>query len=64
MEKEYLSVKEIADKLGVSADTVQGLIRRKELVAYKVGNTYRIKKEDFDKFMEERRTDKKDEEKP
>jgi excisionase family DNA binding protein len=60
MEKEYFSVKEIADKLGVSVDTVQGLIRRKELVAYKVGNTYRIKKEDFDKFMEERRT-KRDE---
>jgi excisionase family DNA binding protein len=60
MDKEFFSVKEIAEKLGVSVDTVQGLIRRKELVAYKVGNTYRIKKEDFDKFMEERRT-KRDE---
>ena len=58
MDKEFFSVKEIAEKLGVSVDTVQGLIRRKELVAYKVGNTYRIKKEDFDKFMEERRTKK------
>jgi len=58
MDKEFFSVKEIAEKLGVSVDTVQGLIRRKELVAYKVGNTYRIKKEDFDKFMEERRTRK------
>ena len=58
MDKEFFSVKEIAEKLGVSVDTVQGLIRRKELVAYKVGNTYRIKKEDFDTFMEERRTKK------
>ena len=63
MDKEFFSVKEIAEKLGVSVDTVQGLIRRKELVAYKVGNTYRIKKEDFDKFMEERRTKKDGEEK-
>ena len=61
MDKEFLSVKEIAEILGVSVDTVQGWIRRKELVAYKVGaKAYRVKREDFDKFLAERRT-KKDE---
>ena len=61
MDKEFLSVKEIAEMLGVSVDTVQGWIRRKELVAYKVGTkAYRVKREDLDKFLAERRT-KKDE---
>ena len=61
MDKEFLSVKEIAEMLGVSVDTVQGWIRRKELAAYKVGTkAYRIKREDLDKFLAERRT-KKDE---
>ncbi len=61
MEKAFLSVKEIAELLGVSVDTVQGWIRRKELIAYKVGTkAYRVKREDFEKFLAERRT-KKDE---
>jgi excisionase family DNA binding protein len=62
MSKEFLTVKEIADTLDVSTDTVQGWIKRGELVAFKVGpKAYRVKKEDFDKFLEERRTDRKDE---
>ena len=61
MDKEFLSVKEIADMLGVSVDTVQGWIRRKELIAYKVGTkAYRVKRSDLQKFLEERRTDKKE----
>jgi excisionase family DNA binding protein len=58
MEKEFLSVRDIAELLGLKEDTIQGWIRRKELVAYKVGNTYRVKREDLDKFLEERRTRK------
>jgi excisionase family DNA binding protein len=60
MDKEFLSAKEIADLLGLKVDTVQGWIRRKELPAIKLGNTYRVKREDFEKFLQERRT-KKDE---
>ena len=62
MDKEFLSVKDIAELLGLKEDTIQGWIRRKELTAYKVGNTYRVKREDLDQFLEERRT-KKDEDK-
>lgn len=56
MEKEFLTVKEIAEMLGVTVDTIQGYIRRKELPAYRVGNYYRIKREDFTKFLEKRKT--------
>ena len=60
MDKEFLSVKDIAKLLELKEDTIQGWIRRKELVAYKVGNAYRVKREDLDKFLEERRTKKED----
>ena len=57
MEKEYLSVKDVADLLDVTVDTVQEWIRQRKLIAYKIGREYRIKREDFNKFMQERRTD-------
>ena len=57
MSKEFLSVKEIADKLGVTVDTIQGYIRRKELQAFRIGNKYVVRQEDFDRFLEKRRTD-------
>jgi excisionase family DNA binding protein len=56
MSTHWLSVEDIAEELKVKIDTVRGWIRRKELIAYRVGNTYRIKQEDFDKFLEQRRT--------
>lgn len=58
MDKEFYTVREIADLLEVTVDTIQSYIRRKELIAYRVGNSYRIKREDFEKFLEKRRTDK------
>lgn len=64
MSKEFYSVKEVADLLGVSSDHVQGLIRQGDLIAYRVGaKAYRIKKEDLDTFLEQRRTKRDDVEK-
>jgi len=60
---QWLSVVDIAEEMRVEIDTVRGWIRRGDLVAYRVGNTYRIKREDFDKFLEARRTKKDGEEK-
>lgn len=54
-EKEYLSVEEIAQQLDISVEVVRGLIRSKQLTAYRIGKEYRIKKEDYEKFLEERR---------
>lgn len=61
MSTEWLSVEDIARELHVSEDTVRNWIKHKEkdkrLVAYKVGRDYRIKREDYDKFLETRRTE-------
>ena len=56
MSTQWLSVEAIAKELDVKITTVRAWIRTKQLVAYKVGNTYRIKREDFDRFLEKRRT--------
>jgi len=61
MSTEWLSVEDIANELHVSEDTVRNWIKHKEkgkrLVAYKVGRDYRIKREDYNKFLETRRTE-------
>ncbi len=59
---EWLSVEDIAKEIGLTEDTIRSYIRNKQLTAYRVGNTYRIKREDLNDFLEKRRTDKKDEE--
>jgi excisionase family DNA binding protein len=56
MTTEWLSVETIARELDVNIDTVRSWIRQKKLKAYKVGRDYRIKREDFEKFLEERAT--------
>ncbi len=61
MADNWLTVKEIAEELKVEISTVQGWIREKKLIAYKVGRDYRIKRVDYDRFLKERRTDKEDE---
>ncbi len=56
MEKEWYSPQEIADLLGLKVDTIREYIRKKELIAYRFGRDYRVKKEDYEKFLQERRT--------
>ena len=57
MDKPYLTVEDIAKLLDVSIDTVRNWINRKRdpLPAYKIGREWRIKREDFEKFMRERK---------
>jgi excisionase family DNA binding protein len=52
---EWLSVEQIATELGLTEDTIRNYIRTRQLTAYRIGNTYRIKREDFDKFLEKRK---------
>jgi len=60
--KQYFTVEDIAEQLGVSVDTVRNWIKQGKLDAYKVGRDYRISREQFEKFMEERRTGRKSDE--
>lgn len=53
---EWLTLQEIAEELKIHIETVREWVRNKLLPAYKVGRDYRVKRDDFDKFMEDRRT--------
>jgi len=46
-----LNIKETAEYLNCSEKTVRNLIDRGELKAYKVGNRWRIKKEDLEEYL-------------
>ena len=56
MSTEWLSVEDIAHELDVTIDTVRAWIRKKKLRAYRVGRDYRIKRVDYNKFLEDRAT--------
>lgn len=60
MEKRFLTVPDIAQDLQVKEDTVRDWIRRRELAAYRVGREYRIKIEDYEKFLQKRRIESED----
>ncbi len=59
MSTQWLSVEDVAKELGLSEDTIRNYIRTRQLPAAKFGNTYRISRQDLDKFIQDRRTDKK-----
>lgn len=54
---DWYSVEDIAHMLGKSPDTIRSYIRQKKLIAYRFGRDYQIKPEDYQKFLESRRTD-------
>ncbi len=58
MSTPWLTVEAIAKELGLTEDTIRNYIRNKQLIAYRMGRDYRIKPEDYEKFLEKRRTDK------
>ena len=54
-DKDFLSVEEIAKRLGLKEETIRTYIREGSLSAYRFGNVLRIRVDDFEKFVEERR---------
>jgi len=52
MSSEWLTVEEIATDLRVKESTVREWIRRKSLKAAKFGRDYRIKRKDYEEFIE------------
>ncbi len=56
MSTEWLTVEEIAQQLKMHVDTVRGWIREGKLKATRFGRDYRVRREDFDKFVQERTT--------
>ena len=57
-DKTWLTVEDIYDILNgsVPLDTIRAWIRSKKLPAYRPGKAYLVKREDFEKFIQESRT--------
>jgi len=53
MATEWLTVEYIANELKVSEGTVRGWIRDRKLKGAKFGRDYRIRREDYEKFIHE-----------
>ena len=52
--KDWLTVEEIANDLRVHVSTVRDWIKQKKLKAAKFGRDYRIKRVDYEEFIEQR----------
>lgn len=50
-ERQYLSVREIADQLGVHPASIRRLIDKGTLPAYRVGNLLRVRRADLDDYL-------------
>ena len=53
-EKEYLTTEDIARHLDISEATVRRYIRTGKLPAVRLERAYRIRREDFERFLKER----------
>ena len=47
----YMRIKDVAEELAVSYTTVINLIKRGELKAFKVGGQWRVRAEEYHKFL-------------
>lgn len=56
MDKEYLTVEQVAATLQVHWQSVLNYIKRGELTAVKIGRGYRISRTALEKFIDERTT--------
>jgi excisionase family DNA binding protein len=54
--KNFLTPQEVANDLQLNTLTIYGYIKKKKLLAIKIGRNYRIAKEDLDKFIESNKT--------
>jgi excisionase family DNA binding protein len=52
---DWLTVADIARDLGVKEDTVRSWIREKKLTAYFIGREWKVKPEDLQRFLQERK---------
>jgi excisionase family DNA binding protein len=54
-DKDFLSVGEVAKRLGLKEETIRTYIREGSLNAYRLGNVFRIRVDDFEQFVQERK---------
>ena len=61
-DKDFLSVGEVAKRLGLKEETIRTYIREGSLSVYRFSNVLRVRVDDFEKFVQERKI-RRDEEK-
>ena len=54
-DKDFLSVEEVAKRLSLKEETIRTYIREGLLDAYRFGNVLRVRVDDFERFVQERR---------
>jgi excisionase family DNA binding protein len=54
-DRDFLSVEEVAKRLALKEETIRTYIREGALNAYRFGNVLRIRVDDFEKFVQERK---------
>jgi len=47
----YLTLQEVADRLGYAYITVYGWVRAKKIPCYKIGGCWRVKEEELNQFI-------------
>jgi excisionase family DNA binding protein len=55
MMEEYLTAEEIAHLLRVSYDTIARLLREKKMPGYKIYGSWRVRRTDFEAWLEDQR---------
>lgn len=51
----FLTVEQVAEKLGVAEITVRKWLQRKDLQGYKFGKLWKVKESDLERFIESRK---------
>jgi excisionase family DNA binding protein len=54
-DRDFLSVEEVAKRLALKEETIRTYIREGSLNAYRFGNVLRIRVDDFETFVQERK---------
>jgi len=60
--KKYLRVQDLVDQTGLSEETIRSYIRRGLFPAIRMGRDYLIDPDDWQEFLDKRRTDRQDKE--
>jgi len=55
-QKDFYTAKELAEKIRVNIMTIYRYIKARKIKAYKIGKEFRIKKGEFDKFLNKVKT--------
>jgi excisionase family DNA binding protein len=60
MPKKYLRIRDLVEQTNFHEETIRTWIRQKKLPAIRVGRDYLIDPDDWQKFLDSRRTDRKE----